>query len=110
MHATRTKDEVHPLLTVTLRIDLGSGLTRPMPHVGPLNTAAVVDELYAVRDDDSDLDDPYDWGPGPILTGLTWVEVLDSPWVECYVEDCGHRAHLCSDGEWLCWLHDEDPS
>lgn len=43
MPATAT---VHPLLTVTLRIDLSSGLSRPMPHVGPLNTSAVVAELY----------------------------------------------------------------
>lgn len=39
-------DDVHPLLRIELRINLGPALTRPMPHVGPLNTATTVEKLY----------------------------------------------------------------
>lgn len=59
MSATRTEDEVHPLLQLTLRVDLGLPLTRPMPHVGPHNTAAGLELLYdsAPFDDVVDLRD-----------------------------------------------------
>lgn len=39
-------DEIHPLLTIELRI-CAPTLTRRLPAIGPMNTAAGLEQLYA---------------------------------------------------------------
>lgn len=53
MPATVLHDDT--LLTVELRINLGPALTRAMPHVGPMNTSAGLEELYDSDPFDVDL-------------------------------------------------------